>query len=60
MIIQTENQLHRTLQALAETGALIQKEMRYSPDLQKKDYLASLENHAAKLNRMIDDYKASK
>lgn len=60
MIIQTETQMHRTLQALAETGALIQKEMKYSPDLQKKGYLASLEKHAAKLNRMLDEYKAKK
>lgn len=54
--IENQEQLRRTVQALAETGDLIAKEERYSEKHQKKDYLASLKSHAAKLTRIIDNY----
>jgi hypothetical protein len=44
----------RTIQAMDETQRLIDKEMRYSPDLRKQDYLASLHRHVAKLTTMLE------
>lgn len=49
----TNEQTRRTMQALAETGALIAKERAYLPQHQKVDYLASLERHAEKLIGML-------
>ena len=58
MIIETENQFHRTLQALAETGTMIAREERHSPRLQDPHFLAFLKRHADKLITMLDEYKA--
>ena len=56
MQITSQSLLKRTLDALSETDALIAKELRYLPHLQKPDYLASLEKHQAKLVAAIRDY----
>lgn len=57
MHIQTAEQFRRTVQALAETDALIAKERSYLPRLQKANYLAGLERHAEKLSTMIRKYR---
>lgn len=50
----TANQRRKVLQALTQTCELLEKEMRYSPDLRKPDYIAWLEKHIAKLESMLD------
>ena len=50
----TQEQTCRTIEALAETNRLLEKEQRYLPHLQKLDYLASLERHATKLIAMLE------
>jgi hypothetical protein len=39
---------------MAETQAIIDKELRYSEDLQKPEYLAKYRAHLAKLERMLE------
>lgn len=55
-MIKTQDQFRRTVQALAETDALIAKERSYLPQHQKADYLAALEAHADKLGAMIREF----
>lgn len=50
----TAEQNRKVRQALTETHLLIAKELRYSEDLQKKDYLARLKAHAVRLQSMLD------
>lgn len=57
MTITSQNQLRRTLEALTETARLIEKELAYQPQFRKVGYLASLEAHAAKLAKMIEEYR---
>lgn len=54
--IKNQEQLKRTIRALAETNDLIAKGNRYSPDCQKEEYLAGLKAHAEKLERAIKDF----
>lgn len=49
-----QEQNRRIKQALTETHGLIAKELRYSPDLQKPEYLARLRAHSARLQSMLD------
>jgi hypothetical protein len=49
----TNSQIIRTKQALAETHALLRKEMSYSPDLQKQDMISFYRGHIAKLEGML-------
>jgi len=58
MQITNQDQFRRTVQALAETDALIAKERSYLPKFQKADYLAFLEAHADNLGAMIRQYQA--
>ena len=57
MEIQTNEQLKRTKQALFETYSLLDKELKYSEPLQKKDYIERLTNHIQKLKNMIQNYE---
>jgi hypothetical protein len=50
----TRQQAARIRQAMAETQAIIDKELRYSVDLQKPEYLAKYRAHLAKLERMLE------
>jgi hypothetical protein len=50
----TQEQRRRIEQAMAETQAIIDKELRYSEDLQKPEYLAKYRAHLAKLQLMLE------
>jgi len=50
----TASQATRIRQAMAETQAIIDKELRYSEDLQKPEYLAKYRVHLAKLQLMLE------
>ena len=41
----TQNERRRTIEALAETNRLLEKEMRYQPDLRHMDMIAFYERH---------------
>ena len=48
------NDAKKVYSAITETIRLIQKENKYSYDLRKHDYVERLENHLAKLYKMIE------
>lgn len=50
----TNEQTRRTIEALAETNRLLEKEMRYAPDLRKMDQIAFYERHIVKLTGMLE------
>jgi hypothetical protein len=54
----TEGQIHRTAQALAETKGLLEKEMRYSPELRNNDVIAFYNRHIVVLTEAIQTGEA--
>jgi len=50
----TQDQRRRTIEALAETNGLLEKEMRYQPQFRKMDQIAFYERHIAKLTAMLE------
>ena len=54
MTLPTDRQAARIEQAQEETLRLIEKELNYSPDLRKADYLEKLRAHFVKLQKMLD------
>jgi hypothetical protein len=58
-MITTQDQYYRAVQALNETGFLIIRASAYTymPELEKLDYLASLEKHTEKLISMIAQWE---
>lgn len=53
----TQNLRKRTLDALKETQAHLNKELNYSEHLQDKKLIAFYKNHINKLNQIINDNK---
>lgn len=54
MPLPTPHQSRKIDDGIKETNRLITKEEKYSLDLQKKDYLASLYAHLTRLNKMLE------
>lgn len=50
----TPDQRRRTIEALAETNRLLEKEMRYQPQFRKLDQIAFYERHITKLVEMLE------
>lgn len=59
MQITSQEQFRRTVQALAETDALLAQERGHLPHLQKADRIVWLEQHANKLGSMIREYRVA-
>ncbi len=49
----------KVLQAIRETEALLRKELKYSPDLQKPEYVAFLRKHIETLHHYLEERKLS-
>ena len=58
MQITSQAQLRRTVEALTETGRLIERELAYQPKFRNMDRLSWLEQHSAELASMINEYQA--
>ncbi len=50
----TNEQTRRTIEALAETNRLLDKEMKYQPQFRKMDQIAFYERHILKLTAMLE------
>jgi hypothetical protein len=50
----TQEQRRRTIEALAETNRLLEREERYLPHLQKLDVIAFYKRHIAKLTGYLE------
>lgn len=55
--IKTADQYRRTVDALTETTANINREMAYPPHLRDSAFVAQMSNHAEKLMNMIMEWK---
>ncbi|NBW19472.1 MAG: hypothetical protein EBR82_67005 [Caulobacteraceae bacterium] len=51
----TDEQKRRINQAIDETHKLIAKEMEYSPQFRKQNYLRQLDEHLTKLLTMLEN-----
>ena len=49
------NELNRTVQALIETKTMLNKELAYKPEFQKKESIDFYNSHIAKLEKMLSD-----
>lgn len=50
----TQDQRRRTIEAIAETNRLLDKEMRYQPQFRKVEQIAFYERHIAKLTGYLE------
>ena len=51
----TPNQINKTVQAIAETKAMLNKELAYTPKHQNAEYVAELRMHITTLEKSLSD-----